>query len=81
MTDSNTLKKVARKGESWQRNNNQRLKRVKMEVSRDKEVQSEWGEYRDKQFDRRRIKIDIESSEEMEINQDEGFLRGTSEIG
>lgn len=33
------------------------------------------------QFDQSKIKIEVESSEDMEINLDEGFVRGTFEIG
>lgn len=81
MTDSKTQKKVARKGDTWQRNKNQRLKRVKMEVNRERKPQSDREEHRNTQFDRSRIEIEIESSEDMEINQAEDFLRGNFEVG
>lgn len=68
MKDNNKLKKVVRKGETYERNQNQHLKRVKKPASWDKEVQAEREDFGDIHFERSRIKIEVESSEDMGIN-------------
>jgi len=52
-----------------------------MAASWDKEAQEEQEDQRVTQANRSKMKIEVESSEDMEINQDEGYVRETFEIG
>ena len=81
MTGNKKSKKVAREGETWQRNQNQRLNRTKMAEKRDKTVQAEREAVGDRNFERGRVKIEIESSDEMEYNYGEGFRSKNFETG
>jgi len=75
MTGNRNTTKVAREEATWKRTPNQRLKRSKMGERRDKTVQKEKDAAEGRHFERDRVKIQIESSEEMEYRQEEE-LRG-----
>jgi len=68
-------KKIAKEGETRQWKQNQRLNRIKMDEKRNKTEQVEREEVGDRHLERGRVKIEIESSDEMEYSQEEGFRR------
>ena len=81
MIDSKKSKKVAREGETWQRNQIQRLNRTKMAEKWDKTIQAKREAVGDRHFEQGRVKIEIESSDKLENNQGEGFRSKTFETG